>query len=927
MLSSLVRPILLVFTLATALFLSRAVLDRLVTGGGAVRVALFPPWPAWVGFAALAAVAWWWLSRAGSRRVATTAATRVPLAAVLTPGFALALLALPYVPWLPDELPVLQILAGPLRLVLWLVIVAQIGWVYWQHRPPRLAFVERWSIDRVTLAVGLATAIVCGVAAGRLTSSVLFPAGDEPHYLIIAQSLWRDGDLKIENNHQRADYVEYYTRELEPHYLTRGKDGEIYSVHPIGLPMLLAPVYAVGGYRFVVLTLIAFAAAATAWMWRFVTLTSNSAGAATFACAAIVGSAPLLLNTFAVYPEVAAALAVVVAMTMALSMTPESRDVSRALMVGTAAAALPWLSTKYAPMSAALVSVALARVWIAWPHRLAKPVAGATLSLGILAPYLLSLAAWFAFFYAYWGIPLPQAPYGALVQTDVKNLIFGAPGLIFDQEYGLFAYAPVYVLAATGLVAMWRLGGDWRRRGVEIALVFGALVGTVGAFRIWWGGTASPGRPLASGLLLLALPMAMAFRAARPGSTLRAAHHLLLWVGVGLAATIIFAQEGLLINNGRDGSSSLLGYLSPLWEVWTLAPTFTHHEAGRAILHSLAWLAVAWAAAALMRRHRPATPGEASLAAIATLSASLVLIAIVMPLLAADSSQPVVDPRARARSVALDRFDRVALPTAVVYDPWRWLPAQDVLPLLTLGVAPGLRPDPQPVRVLHNGRFSLPAGQYRVSVRWDQRNPLPASAPTDLALQIGRIGPQLETWRVEPTPGGLWEHGFTLPVDTAFVGFRGSLELERSIANLTVTPVDVVDEGTRPRSPPVLAAWRYADALVLFHDERTFPEPTGFWTIGARRTIFTLSLETPPEVPAVVRMHPGARPNHVVLWGYGWRQALDLEPGSHATVPLPDPTRRVVQIGVDTAGGFVPSEVDPSSQDHRRLGAWVEIGR
>ena len=66
----------------------------------------------------------------------------------------------------------------------------------------------------------------------RLTGTSLFPSGDEPHYLVIAQSLWRDGDLKIENNHQRGDYREYFSRDLEPHYLTRGADGEIYSIHP-----------------------------------------------------------------------------------------------------------------------------------------------------------------------------------------------------------------------------------------------------------------------------------------------------------------------------------------------------------------------------------------------------------------------------------------------------------------------------------------------------------------------------------------------------------------------------------------------------------------------------------------------------------------------------------------------------------------------
>ena len=43
------------------------------------------------------------------------------------------------------------------------------------------------------------------------------PGGDEPHYLVITQSLLYDGDLKIENNHQRGDYRAYYGGDLPPH--------------------------------------------------------------------------------------------------------------------------------------------------------------------------------------------------------------------------------------------------------------------------------------------------------------------------------------------------------------------------------------------------------------------------------------------------------------------------------------------------------------------------------------------------------------------------------------------------------------------------------------------------------------------------------------------------------------------------------------
>ena len=103
---------------------------------------------------------------------------------------------------------------------------------------------------------------------------------------------------------------------------------------------------------------------------------------------------------------------------------------------------------------------------------------------------------------------------------------------------------------------------------------------TVGAFGIWWGGTAAPARPIASGLPLLMLPIAAAFRSAPAGSPRRAAQHLLLWIGVGIAITLAIGQDGLLINNARDGTSALLDFWSPRWQLWSLAPTLHRQRLG-----------------------------------------------------------------------------------------------------------------------------------------------------------------------------------------------------------------------------------------------------------------------------------------------------------------------------------------------------------
>ena len=73
------------------------------------------------------------------------------------------------------------------------------------------------------------------------------PAGDEPHYLVITQSLLRDGDVRIENNHQQEHYPEYYDSALKPDFMQRGTDGEIYSIHAPGVSALVLPGFALAG--------------------------------------------------------------------------------------------------------------------------------------------------------------------------------------------------------------------------------------------------------------------------------------------------------------------------------------------------------------------------------------------------------------------------------------------------------------------------------------------------------------------------------------------------------------------------------------------------------------------------------------------------------------------------------------------------------
>ena len=370
---------------------------------------------------------------------------------------------------------------------------------------------------------------------------------------------------------------------------------------------------------------------------------------------------------------------------------------------------------------------------------------------------------------------------------------------------------------------MWRARGELRRQAVEITFIFSALLLMVGSFHIWWGGSAAPARPIASGLPLLMLPIAVAFRSAPAGSPRRAAQHLLLWVGVGIAITLAVGQDGLLISNSRDGTSALLDFWSPRWDLWSLvaelrSPTVGHRVAAHDVV-----------AGDRRRRGVRCYRGRAArVPAPRRSSHSSRSGSRCWPsrsrrrwLPSGRTEAHAIDLSARARLSALDGFDARARPASIVYDPLRKGAAVDALPQLVLGVKPLQRSDRQPVRVIHNGRFSLPAGTYDVAVQFN--NQLPAE-PLPLSLQIGRNGPPLQTWTLQPHAGQQWHTTLWLPVDANFVGLRGPEAIERAIDAITITPKAVVDAGARPLVPIVLAAANYAGATFYFHNEQLYPE-------------------------------------------------------------------------------------------------------
>src|SRR6266851_3558252 len=231
--------------------------------GGALSVASTLPRAPRVGV--LPSVGWLAVSVATFVVASSWRSPRWPRVAVL------ALSTLLLLPWLPFRVPsAFLVWVGPLRVWLWVVIITALALPdVWRRISGALSAAVNDSRRASWLAAAIAS---IGYVIGAYQVFPQLPAGDEPHYLVIAESLLTDHDLRVENNYQRGDYHAYFPADLRPDFLRRGTDGEIYSIHAPGLPLLVAPVFAVFGYPGVLtfLALVSGCASALAWIaaWR-----------------------------------------------------------------------------------------------------------------------------------------------------------------------------------------------------------------------------------------------------------------------------------------------------------------------------------------------------------------------------------------------------------------------------------------------------------------------------------------------------------------------------------------------------------------------------------------------------------------------------------------------------------------------------------
>jgi hypothetical protein len=368
-------------------------------------------------------------------------------------------------------------------------------------------------------------------------------ASDEPHYLIIMQSLVDDHDLDLTNNYDGETYREFYPDRLPDRHVIQVGPWQ-YPIRDLGLPLIGAVPFALVGRAGVVALMGIVAAALAAQLYLACRDLRIAHRAAFLGTALACLTHPILSYTTQIYPELLAALAFVTAARLVRAgrgATPLALAVASACI-----GVLPWLSTR-----AALIALGVGLVIAYCALRPPAPVSPARRAIRVVA----AAAPFFAFVTALsfvnwqlFGRFMPGTGY-YLVSDQQPVLTFapqvGTLGLLFDRTFGLIPRAPVFLVAAFGVVALWRRGAS----ASLVALILGwlAVFTYIASIAFWWADGGPPSRYLVAGLPFIAVLLAAGLERLEslPVAALRA-------VAAGLAAySLLIAYVFAVLPNIR----------------------------------------------------------------------------------------------------------------------------------------------------------------------------------------------------------------------------------------------------------------------------------------------------------------------------------------------------------------------------------------
>ncbi len=507
------------------------------------------------------------------------------------------------------------------------------------------------------------------------------PQGDEPHHLLVAHSIWEDGDLDVADEYGAGAYRPFHPTALSPHYKPGLAEGSRYSMHGVGYALLLLPAYTLGrmvsptapvvvarGFQLILFGLCLIC------LYRLVDEIAGRRAALGAALASGI-TAPLLLAPLHLFPETAAMTFGCAAVWL---LTRRAGAPASWCGAGLLLAVLPWLGVKYIPLALVLAAVA------PWAGRAVSPLRATLLAC---APVALGLALHGWFTWSLYGSLSPaalylgadpdfgrQAGYGAdwaAYLRDWPVALRTLAGFFADQKEGLLAVGPHFLLAAIGFPWLLR---TQPRLALLLLLAVAAHLGPY-ALSQQAGGHSPPARPIMPVAWCLAVPLGVAL-----STPVRGLAALLMGalpvVSMALLGAFLVDPSRLPHDYGIE-ASRLLRELSPFGiEIWRAFPLLISRQPN--LLVSVAWLLATTALGWILCRSAQGAPPSRretrpALVPWTSATALVVLVGIVL----AGQAQLVLTDRHVGRAIAtgVEAWSLDAVPPRAYIEPGGvWVP-------------------------------------------------------------------------------------------------------------------------------------------------------------------------------------------------------------------------------------------------------------
>ncbi len=437
------------------------------------------------------------------------------------------------------------------------------------------------------VSIFVCTFVVLALFVPRITTYLNPVTGDEPFYLMTAISIWEDHDLNECNNYRERDeaklYPSFYSPwtgfpsdwkgwtgapfPLPPHAARiqppsrmcastnpavplppDGSRSELYSKHGLGLSLMVLPAFVLGGRTLVVYFLCALGALLAANIYLLAREATGKMTNSLLTWMAFAFTVPLMPYSYLIFPELPAALLVIYAFRR---IRLWQNNPLQTTAVSLSIAFLPWLHYRFVPLSVALIIYYIYQTYR--QSKLKQDTHWLRDALMLGAPIVISAGLLMAFFYHRYGQVTPN-PADHAGSNDLEGTLRGLAGLLLDEQWGLFVYAPVYILAIVGLIIM-AVRRQWRKDLLWLGVVFVPYYGIIANYAQWWGEWCPPARYMASVLPLLALPFAVSLDRIK-SALYDLIYGLLLAVSVLVMAGFLYQPQWMY--HQPDGKSLLI---------------------------------------------------------------------------------------------------------------------------------------------------------------------------------------------------------------------------------------------------------------------------------------------------------------------------------------------------------------------------------